>query len=156
MGKKIIIESDAEVKEVKRNIHKDKYKSILNSNVVEWLIYMIGYTIVLLTVSLLFTHFEVKNFIYGFLGAIIISILNKLLKPILKILTLPITILSCGLFYELTNVIILYITMAILGKENFYIGGFLAPLFIAFIISFLNIIVEKVLINPLNEKRKGK
>ena len=156
MKKKIIIDSEenAEVKKVERNIHKDNYKNIINSNLIEWLIYMFGYTFVLLLVSALFLNFEIKNFIYGFLGAVIISILNKILKPILKILTLPITILSCGIFYELTNVILLYITMLILGKDNFYIGGIISPLIIAGVISFLNILVEKNIIIPLTEKRK--
>lgn len=158
MKKQIIIDSEesAEVKKVERNIHKDNYKLILNSNIIEWLIYMIGYTLVLLVVSNIFINFEIKNFLYGFLGAIIISILNKVLKPFLKVLTLPITILSWGLFYELTNVILLYITMLILGKENFYIHGIISPLIIAFSISTLNIIVEKLLIIPITEKSKNK
>lgn len=155
MGKKVVIDADdVTVKEVKKEPIKENY--LKNSKIVEWLIYMFGYTIVLLVVSLLFPHFEVRNIIFAFLGAVIISILNKLVKPILNVITLPITIVSCGLFYEITNIIILYLTMAILGKENFYIGGFLAPWFIALFISLLNILVEKILIIPLNEKRKRK
>ena len=57
---------------------------------------MIGYAIVLITVSVLFSSFEINNKYYGLyalLASIIIYILNKTIKPILTYLTLPITVL---------------------------------------------------------------
>ena len=144
MKKKIIIEStdNAEVKKVERSINKDNYQKLVNNRFIEWLIYMIGYAIVLITVSVLFPSFEINGDyfgLYALLAAIIIYTLNQTIKPVLTFITLPITILSMGICYPITNVIILYITSFLLGKDNFYITGFFAPFFIAVIISFLNI-----------------
>lgn len=155
MKKKIIIDSDefTEVTKVERN----NYKKLINNRFIEWLIYMIGYAIVLITVSVLFSSFEINNKhfgIYALLAAIIIYILNQTIKPVLTYITLPLTVLSWGLFYPIINVIILYITSFILGKNNFQITGFIAPFFIAIIISFLNILMEGLILKPITKRRK--
>lgn len=157
MKKKIIIDSteDAEVKKVERNIHKDNYKRVINNSYIEWLIYMIGYAIVLIIVSKLFNSFYINTShfgIYALLAAIIIYILNETIKPVLKFITLPLTIISWGLLYPLSNVIILYITSFILGK-NFVISGFIPAFIIAIFISFLNILMEGLIVKPIINKR---
>ncbi len=154
MKKKIVIDSpdNAEIKEVKRNVYKDNYHKLVNNKFVEWLIYMLGYAIVLITVSSLFSSLKINmsHFgIYAFLAAIIIYVLNQTIKPFLNYLTLPITMISWGLLYPLSNVIILYLTSFILGKNNFSIEGFITPFFIAIFISFLNILMEGFIIKPI-------
>lgn len=157
MRKKIIIdaEEEAKVKKVERNIHKDNYKRIINNGYIEWLIYMIGYAIVLLIASKLFDslYINTSNFgLYALLAAIIIYVLNETIKPILKFITLPLTIISWGLLYPLSNVIILYITSFILGK-NFVISGIIPAFIIAIFISFLNLLMEGLVIKPIVNKR---
>ena len=157
MKKKIVIDAteDAEVKKVERNVHKDNYKRLINNGYIEWLIYMIGYAIVLLIVSKLFRslYINTEHFgVYALLGAIIIYVLNETIKPLLKYITLPLTILSWGLLYPLSNVIILYITSFILGK-NFTITGFIPAFIVAIFISFLNILMEGLVVKPIINKR---
>ena len=157
MKKKIIIDSneEAEVKKVERNIHKDNCQRIINNKYVEWLIYMIGYAIVLLIVSKLFNSLYINSSYFGIhalFAAIIIYILNQTIKPVLKFITLPLTIISWGLLYPLTNVIILYLTSFILGK-NFVIKGFIPAFIIAIFISFLNILMEGLVVKPIINKR---
>ncbi len=84
MKKKIVIDAtdDAEVKKVERNVHKDNYKRLINNGYIEWLIYMIGYAIVLLIVSKLFRslYINTEHFgVYALLGAIIIYVLNEII-----------------------------------------------------------------------------
>lgn len=137
-------------------IESPRYKKMINNKLVEWLIYMIGYAIVLITVSVLFSSFEINNKyfgIYALLASIIIYILNQTIKPILTYITLPITVLSWGLFYPIINVLILYITSFILGKNNFQITGYIAPFFIAIVISLLNILMEGLIIKPITKRR---
>lgn len=158
MKKKIIIDSEdnAEIKKVERNEYKDNYKKLINNRFIEWLIYMIGYAIVLITVSVLFPSFEINNRyfgLYALLASIIIYLLNQTIKPVLTYITLPITVLSWGLFYPIINVIILYITSFILGTSNFQITGIIAPFFIAIIISFLNILMEGLILKPITKRR---
>lgn len=160
MNKKIIIDSeDAEVKKVERidNYPKKTNKKIINNGPIEWLIYMIGYAIVLLVVSKLFNSLYINTSylgIYALLASIIIYILNQTLKPLINYITLPLTILSYGLLYPITNVIILYLTSFILGK-NFVIKGFIPAFIIAIFISFLNILMEGLIIKPIINRKNG-
>ena len=154
MKNKIIIESD-ETSEITK-VEKQQYKKLINNRFIEWLIYMIGYAIVLITVSVLFSSFEINNQyfgLYALLASIIIYILNQTIKPVLTYITLPLTILSWGLLYPISNVIILYITSFILGKNNFNITGIFAPFFIAIVISLLNILMEGLILKPITKRR---
>ena len=149
MKKRIVIE----VEENKKEDIKNNIKLLKNSDYIDFIIYMIGYAIVLLLASYLFSSFHISKFFYAFLGAIIIYILNKTIKPLLVTLTMPINMLSLGITYPIVNVIILYLTSFILGK-NFTIHGIIAPFFIAIFISTLNILVEGFIIKPIIYNRK--
>ena len=89
----------------------------------------------------------------GSLLSIIIYILNQTIKPISVYITLPVTALTYGLFYPIVNVIILYITSFILGN-NFQIHGIIISFVIAIIISFLNLLMEGMIIKPIINKGK--
>lgn len=156
MKKRIIIDSDATVEITK--VEQKKHSKLINNRFIEWLIYMIGYAIVLITVSVLFSSFEINNKyfgLYALIASIIIYILNQTIKPVLTYITLPITVLSWGLFYPIINVLILYITSFILGKDNFQITGFIAPFFIAIVISLLNIMMEGLILKKITKRRKN-
>ncbi len=120
---------------------------------VEWLIYMVCYAIVLLLASNLFRSLYVENFLYGFLAAIIIYILNKTIKPILVTISLPLIGMSLGLFYFVINVIILLIVNLILGK-HFYMTGILSPIIVAIFISVSNVLLDNLIIKPIIERCK--
>ena len=156
MKKRIIIDSKESIQIIKTK--QNRVNKLINNRFIEWLIYMIGYAIVLITVSVLFSSFEINNKyfgLYALLASIIIYILNKTIKPILTYLTLPITVLSLGLFYPVINVLILYITSFILGKNNFQITGLFTPFFIAIVISLLNIMMEGLILKPITKGRKN-
>ncbi len=151
MGKRIIIEEENNPNE-KKHFHR------LVSNIFfEWLLYMLGYAVVLIAVSCLFgKSFYIDNQYYGLyalLAAIIIYILNQTIKPILFYITLPITALTMGLFYPILNVFVLYITSFILGS-HFQIHGFILPIIIAIFIAILNLFMEGMIIKPIIYKGK--
>jgi putative membrane protein len=152
LRKRVIID------EVEKDNEKVIFKGLVSNKFFEWLLYMVGYAIVLIAVSVMFDNkvFYINNQYYGVyavLAAIIIYILNKTIKPILVYLTLPITALSLGLFYPIINVFILYIASFILG-DNFQINGFLLPFVIAILISILNMFMEGMIIKPIIHKGK--
>ena len=152
MKKIIIIEDENHTK-------NKKFKKLVNNRFVSWLLYMLGYAIVLISVSLIFRKsFYIDSSYYGlyaFLAAIIIYLLNQTIKPILFYITLPITAITFGLFYPLLNVFILDITSFILGK-HFQIHGIILPFIIAIIISILNMFMEGMIIKPLIHKGEVK
>lgn len=149
MGKRIIIE------EVSNQRDRSGFKRLVSNKLFEWFLYMIGYAIVLITVSVLFgKSFYINNQYYGlyaFMAAVIIYVLNQTIKPVLFYITLPITALTFGLFYPILNVFILYITSFILGS-NFEIHGIILPFLIAIIISVLNMFMEGMIIKPIIHK----
>lgn len=122
---------------------------------IDWLIHMVGYALVLITVSVIFKKtIQIDNSLFGlwaFLASIIIYILNKTIKPILVWLTLPITGLTLGLFYPFINVIILYIVSWILSPY-FIINGIFMSFIVAIMISLMNLLMDSIIDNIL---RKG-
>ena len=136
-----------------------KTKRLVSNPFISWLLYMLGYAIVLISVSLMFKKtFYIDSSYYGlyaFLAAIIIYLLNQTIKPILFYITLPVTAITFGLFYPILNVLVLDITSFILGK-HFQIHGIIIPFIIAIIISILNMFMEGMIIKPLIHKGKVK
>lgn len=134
---------------------KTKYNRNLN-NFIDWLIYMVGYALVLISVSIIFKktiYIDNSYFgLYGLLSAIIIYFLNKTVKPILIWLTLPITGLTLGLFYPFINVFILNIVDYILGS-HFNINGLLMSFIVALFISIMNILMDTLIIKPFLERK---
>ncbi len=136
----------------KKRPNKEEIEYRLNL-FLEWLIYMFGYAIVLLLTSNLFRPLYVENFLYGFIAAILIYILNKTVKPFLVTISLPLIGMSLGLFYFVINVVILLLVNVILGK-HFYLTGFFSPIIVSIFISIMNVIMEKLIIKPLIERCK--
>lgn len=139
-------------------IKEKKDTRFIKNKFIEWLLYMICYAIVLITVSVMFDSLYISNKFFGFyafLAAVIIYILNQTIKPVLFYITLPVTALTWGLFYPLINVLILYITSFILG-DKFELKGIIIPFFIAILISIFNILMEGLIIKPIIRKKAGK
>lgn len=121
----------------------------------DWLIHMLAYALILITVSIIFkktVYIDNSYFgLWGLCAAIIIFILNKTIKPIIFWLTLPITGLTLGLFYPFINVLILKIADFIL-MSHFEINGILMAFLVAVLISIMNIIMDTLIISPLLRK----
>lgn len=122
---------------------------------IEWIIYMIGYSIVLMSVTMIF-----KNSLYidpsffgmwSLLANIIIYILNKTIKPLIVWLTLPITALTLGLFYPVINILILCIVSFILGDHFIITGGPIMTFVIAVLLSVMNLIMKSIIDKLLKE-----
>ena len=127
---------------------------IVKNKLLNFIISLVCYAIVLIFVSLLFKSFYINNQYFGLyavLASLVITILNKTIKPVLVIMTLPITALSMGLFYPVVNVIILYITSFIMGN-NFNISGFFTAFFASILISLFNIFMDGLIIKPITRK----
>ncbi len=128
------------------------------NNILDWLIYMIGYALILLIVSRMFTtvYVDVSYYgVYGLLASVIIYLLNKTIKPILFYLTIPITGLTMGLFYPCLNVLILKLTDFILGP-HFETHGIITLFFTAILISLMNVLLDELIIKPILKRSDNK
>lgn len=124
------------------------------SNFLDWILSIVCYALVLLIATLVFKKtIIIDNSLYGIwflISSLVIYLLNKLIKPILVFITLPITGITMGLFYPFINVIILYINDFIMGS-HFEIKGILMALVVAIFISIVRKIIEGIL-KPLTGK----
>lgn len=99
---------------------------------------------VLMLASKIFKGFYIESFGYAIITSLVISLLSATIKPILKVLFLPVTIVTTGIFYPFINVIILKLASLIIGK-SFVVEGWILPFFIAIFISFLTLILDKLI-----------
>lgn len=81
---------------------------------------------------------------------LVLAIADAIVKPILQVLTLPITILTLGIFYLFINAIVLVIASNI-SLALFGAGVAFSSLFIAFIASIIISIVESILSAVLSD-----
>jgi len=95
--------------------------------------------------GVLFKHVTISSFLALVLSGIVLSILNLFLKPILFLVTLPLQILSFGIFYLITNAVILKLTSAFI--DGFYIDGFWAAIGASILIGLVNIIFDLLATN---------
>lgn len=99
-------------------------------------------------------YFENSFYIEGFGAALaasfILAILNMLVRPILIILTLPITIVTLGAFLLVINALTLLLTDELVGS-SFEIEGFWMAFFIALIMSIVNVILQKTVFREKKE-----
>ena len=123
----------------------------------DWFIHMVGYTLVLITISVIFNdtvYIDNSYFgLWGLIAVIIIFILNRTIKPLLVWMTLPLTALTLGLFYPLINILILKITDFILGI-HFNIRGTVTLFIVSIIISIMNAIMDKIIENIMKRRKK--
>lgn len=69
--------------------------------------------------------------------AIVIGLLNAFVRPILSIISLPVTILTLGLFSFVITAIIILIASAIMG-DRFHVDGFWYALLFGVVLGFVN------------------
>jgi len=79
-------------------------------------------------------------FYTAFILAVVLAFLNAVLKPILVFLTIPVTILTLGLFYLVINALIIVIASKLV--PNFKVEGFFTPLFFSIVLSFISSILD--------------
>lgn len=122
-----------------------EYVEANNKNTfLEFTVGIVVYACVLLIATNVFRNFYIESFGYAILAALILSCLNSCLKPLLVVLTLPLTIVTLGIMYPLANIIILKLCGFLLGS-HFVIEGFLSAFFISIFISILRSIFDSLI-----------
>ena len=79
---------------------------------------------------------HIEGFWYALLVAVVLSIVNVLVKPILVIFTIPITILTLGLFLLVINALMIMLVDALIS--GFTVDGFWWALAFSLILSLIN------------------
>lgn len=119
---------------------------------VRWIVSILVNALILVVVAGFFDSFYLSS-IWAAVGAsFILSILNVLVKPFLILLTLPVTVLTLGLFLFVINAVTLMITEGLMG-DAFNIDGFGAALLAAIFISILHVMIQKGIVEPMQKDK---
>jgi putative membrane protein len=99
---------------------------------VVWLINALA----LMAVAYLMPSIEVSSFGAALVAALVLGLVNAIVRPILVLLTLPVTILTLGLFIFVLNGLLFWMVGSWL--QGFWVGGFWAGVLGAIVFSFIS------------------
>ena len=93
---------------------------------------------------LLVAHFypgvEVKSFSSALLAALVLGLFNTLVRPLLVLLTLPVTLLTLGLFLFVINALMFWAAASVL--DDFNVAGFSAALIGSLLYSLCSMVID--------------
>jgi len=108
----------------------------MNGFLLRTLISMLG----LLVASGLLSGVEIYGAGTFLLSAILLGLVNAVIRPVAILLTLPLTVLTLGLFIFVVNAAMFGLVAALL--DNFYVAGFWSALFGSLIVSITSTVAS--------------
>jgi putative membrane protein len=106
---------------------------------IKWLLSALA----LLAVTYIYSGVQVTSYTSALLAAAVIGLLNMFVRPVLVVLTLPVTIVTLGLFLFVINALLFWAASGLL--PGFHVDGFLAALIGSLIYSLLGLLIESAL-----------
>lgn len=103
-----------------------------------WLLYALA----LIFTSWVIPGIEVSSFLNAMFVVVIIALINTFIKPLLQIITLPINILTLGLFSLVINALLLILAGYI--TPGFEVEGFLSALFGSIVLSLFALGISRI------------
>jgi putative membrane protein len=97
----------------------------------------------LLCVAYVYSGVQVRSFTAALIAAFVIGLLNAVLRPVLVLLTLPVTVVTLGLFLFVINALMFWAAASIL--EGFHVNGFGAALWGSVLYSLLGLVIDSAL-----------
>jgi putative membrane protein len=97
----------------------------------------------LVFVAYIYSGVQVPNFTSALIAAFVIGLLNIVVRPVLVVLTLPVTLLTLGLFLFVINALLFWAAAALL--DGFKVNGFLAALIGSLLYTALGMVIESAL-----------
>lgn len=107
--------------------------------IVKWLLSAAA----LLAVAHLYSGVVVQSFSAAMVAALVIGFFNAVLRPVLVLLTLPVTVITLGLFLFVINALLFYWAAALL--DGFQVRGFGAALLGSLIYTVLGMVINSAL-----------
>jgi putative membrane protein len=93
-------------------------------------------TLALIAVAYLMPTITVSSFGAALVAALVLGLVNAIVRPVLVLLTLPVTVLTLGLFIFVLNGLLFWMVGAWL--EGFHVGGFWAGVIGAILFSIVS------------------
>ena len=94
----------------------------------------------LLLVANVYPGVQVASFGSAMIAALVLGLFNTLLRPILVLLTLPVTLLTLGLFLFVINALLFYFAASVI--DGFHVNGFVAALIGSVLYSICGLVID--------------
>jgi putative membrane protein len=107
-----------------------------------FLLTWLGTAVALLITSKIIDGFIVNNFVVALVAAGVIGLVNAFIRPILRLLTFPITLLTFGLFTLVINALALWLASVLTPGTGFEIRGFLPALLGSIVLAIVSSIIN--------------
>ncbi|HCY16039.1 MAG: hypothetical protein A2Z93_07845 [Curvibacter sp. GWA2_64_110] len=107
--------------------------------IVKWLLSATA----LLALASLYSGVEVQGFAAALIAALVIGLFNVFLRPVLIVLTLPVTMVTLGLFLFIINAVLFWAAATVL--DGFQVQGFAAALLGSLIYSAFGLVIDSAL-----------
>jgi putative membrane protein len=104
----------------------------------------------LLLVAYMYPGVHVTDFWSALIAAIILGLVNAIIRPLLIILTLPVTILTLGLFIFVINALLFWFVAELV--HGFTVDGFMAALIGSILYSLVTLITSWLLFSRRESK----
>lgn len=107
--------------------------------IAKWLLSAVA----LLAIAHGYSGVEVQSFSAALVAALVIGLFNTLLRPVLVVLTLPVTVVTLGLFLFVINALMFYWAASLL--DGFHVQGFTAALVGSLLYTVLGMVIHSAL-----------
>ena len=107
--------------------------------IVKWLLSAAA----LLAVAYIYSGVELTSVTSALIAAFVIGLLNMILRPVLVVLTLPVTVITLGLFLFVINALMFWAAASLL--DGFYVRSFGAALLGSLIYSVFGIVIDSAI-----------
>lgn len=112
------------------------------SLIIRWVINALA----LMLVAYLLPSIEIEGFYIALITALILGLINAVIRPLLILITLPINIITLGLFTFVLNALLFWFVASFV--EGFYVAGFWAAFFGALIFSIVSSLANGLVTGP--------
>jgi putative membrane protein len=99
----------------------------------------------LFALPFLMTSIKIDSVGAALIGALILGLINTLIRPVLVLLTLPVTVLTLGLFILVINALLFWLTSQLVG--GFQVAGFWSAFGGAILYSIISWILSSLLLD---------
>ena len=110
---------------------------------IELLAHLVVNAALLLIVARLVTGLRVEGWGSAFIGALVLGLVNFFVRPVMVILTLPLTVLTLGLFLLIVNACMLWLVSVLV--PGIRLRGFGAAVLASLLLSLLNLAVSALI-----------
>ena len=97
----------------------------------------------LLLVAYVYPGVQVRDFVAALVAALVLGLVNAVIRPLLVILTLPVTLLTLGLFLFVINALLFWLVAELV--KVFAVTGFAAALIGSILYSLITLVTSWLL-----------